>query len=522
MRNRLSVLLLVLMGVVLVSLGFPLAASIAASEARSMHADRVADLALFVGLVPSGPQLTDVEATAAERDLRRYDELYGISISVYDAAGRLRLQSRNQSPTPGAADAVRSSLRTALAGRLTEAPSRILPWDRRPLVAAQSVVRGADVVGAVVSVSPVDRARARVLDRWLILIGAELVALVGAAVLAGRMARWLLRPVARLDEAAHQISAGDLGARVPTGSGPPELRRLEYSFNDMAVHVQEAVEAQRAFVADASHQLRNPLAALLIRLEGLQLAPPARQPAAAESALEDGRHLAGTLDRMLALAQVEHTGASAGPVDVGAVVDERLASWRVVAERRSIAILRTGVSRVLGHHEPGALSGALDAVLDNSLKYSPEHSTVTVEVAIGESTIAVVVTDDGPGVAAEELPKVVDRFWRSAGTARETGTGLGMSIAKTLLERHGGRLDVATTDDRGLRVSLRVPLEAPDSADQIDLPATAGSATAGPTTMDPTTMASTTAGSPNAGSATVGPTNVADEEPPTRQGLVRR
>jgi signal transduction histidine kinase len=468
MRTRLSVLLLVLMGVVLVSLGLPLGLSIAASESRSMHADRVADLALFVSMVPSGPQSSDVETAAATRDLSRYDELYGISVSVYDAAGRVRLKSRVQPPTGATADAVRSSVRTALAGRQTEPPDRLLPWERRPLVAAQPVVRDGDVVGAVVSVSPVDRARSRVLDRWLLLIGAELVALVGAAVLAGRLAGWLLHPVARLDEAAHQISAGDLGARVPTGSGPPELRRLEHSFNDMAVHVQEAVEAQRSFVADASHQLRNPLAALLIRLEGLQLAPPSRQPAAAENALADGRHLAGTLDRMLALAKVEHTGASAGPVDVGAVVDERLTSWRVVAERRSITIQRAGESRALGHHEPGALSGALDAVLDNSLKYSPEHSTVTVEVTVGESTIAITITDDGPGVSVEELPKVVDRFWRSAGTARETGTGLGMSIAKTLLERHGGRLDVAATDDRGLRVSLRVPLEAPDPADPGD------------------------------------------------------
>jgi signal transduction histidine kinase len=105
-------------------------------------------------------------------------------------------------------------------------------------------------------------------------------------------------------------------------------------------------------------------------------------------------------------------------------------------------------------------------VLDNSLKYSPEHSVVSVDVTPGESTIAVTVTDDGPGVAAEELPKVVDRFWRAAGTAREAGTGLGMSIAKTLIERHGGRLDVATTNDRGLRVTLRVPLHAVDPSER--------------------------------------------------------
>jgi signal transduction histidine kinase len=285
--------------------------------------------------------------------------------------------------------------------------------------------------------------------------------------------------VARLDDAAHQISAGDLGARVPTGSGPPELRRLEHSFNDMAVHVQEAVEAQRAFVADASHQLRNPLAALLIRLEGLRFASSVRRPgggttadgpnslrAATDSALADGRHLAGTLDRMLALANVEHTGASAGPIDVAAVLDERLGSWRVVAERRQIQVQRTGVSHATGQHEAGALAGALDAVLDNALKYSPEHSTVTVEVLTQDSWIAMVVTDDGPGVSAEELPRLADRFWRSDPSLVGTGTGLGMSIAKTLIERHGGCLDVGREAGRGLRVSLRVPV-APDAGQSL-------------------------------------------------------
>jgi signal transduction histidine kinase len=484
MRTRLSVLLLVLMGVVLVSLGVPLGSSIAAGEARSLNADRVADLAIFVSRVPtsasgSAPGSTAssastssaralqpgrVEMAASRSDLRRYDEVYGITVSVYDSAEGLLLSSRDREPTGAVAQLVRGAVRTALAGRQTDTPARVLPWRRDPLVAAQPVVRDGDVVGAVVSVSPIGAARARVLHRWLILGGAELVALVGAALLAGRLARWLLRPVARLDEAAHQISAGDLAARVPTGSGPPELRRLEHSFNDMAVHVQEAVEAQRAFLADASHQLRNPLAALLLRLEGLRLVPTATQPEAAERALADGRHLAGTLDRMLALAQVEHNAAASVPVEVAALVDERLASWRVVAQRRSIRIERRGETRIVAQHEPGALAGALDAVLDNSLKYSPEHSQVTVEVrrargpGDARAGVQVTVTDDGPGVPEADLPRVVDRFWRSD-AARSSGTGLGMSIAKTLLERHGGRLEVATTADRGLRVTLHLPGE---------------------------------------------------------------
>jgi signal transduction histidine kinase len=279
------------------------------------------------------------------------------------------------------------------------------------------------------------------------------------------LAGWLLRPVGRLDEAAHQISAGDLSARVPAGSGPPELRRLEHTFNEMAVHVQEAVEAQRAFVADASHQLRNPMAALLIRLEGLSVVPLERVGDAARSALGDGRNLAATLDRMLELARIEHVGTSAGAIDVARLVDDRLESWRVVAEHRSIRIHRVGLRAATGQHEPGALAGAIDAVVDNAIKYSPTAGTVTVEVAQGEGSIAVVVTDDGPGVATDDLPHLAERFWRSHQVGAQSGTGLGMSIAKALLERYGGRLELATTSDRGLRVSLLVPRNEMDGAE---------------------------------------------------------
>ena len=466
MRVRLSSLLLLLMTVVLVSLGVPLATSIASSEARTVHADRLADLALYASLVPQ--TAGGVDAQALGDDLRRYAGLYGVQVGVVDAAGQpltpFVTGTELLADLREGTDGTRSAVRAALAGRPSEGPAQLWPWDGAPVTAAQPVVRDGDVVGAVVSVSPSQAARDRVLNRWLLLAALELVALVGGALLAYRLAEWLLRPIARLDAAAHQIADGDLGARVPAGSGPPELRRLGRSFNDMAGHVQASVEAQRAFVADASHQLRNPLAALLVRLQGLALAPPEQRPDAAESAAADGRYLADTLDRMLELARAEHATAAAGPLDVAAVVDERLGSWHVVAARRSITLHREGAERAPGWHDPGALSGAVDAVLDNALKYSPERTAVTVDVRChpdDRDGVAVVVTDEGPGLAPDDLSRVGDRFWRARSTSAEPGSGLGMSIATTLLERHGGALRVEAAPDGGLRVSLLVPADPP-------------------------------------------------------------
>lgn len=483
MRTRLALLLTALMTVVLVALGVPLAAAVAGAMARELHADRLADLTLFGSLVPPAPdpdrsdaaRAGEVESAALQRDLQRYDRLYGSAVTVVDTTGRPWLTSR--ADAPGGA-AVQAAVETALNGRLADGPPRLLPWDRDPLVVAQPVVRDGDVVGAVVSVSPTRAARADVLNRWLLIAAAEIVALAGAAVLAGRLAGWLIRPVARLDEAAHQIGAGDLSARVPTGSGPPELRRLEHTFNEMAVHVQEAVEAQRAFVADASHQLRNPMAALLIRLEGLQILPAERMPEAARVALDDGRDLAGTLDRMLELARIEHVGAGAQALDVAALVDDRLTAWQVVAEHRAVRIVRTGLREAPGVHDRPALAGAVDAVVDNAIKYSPEGGTVTIDVAATAARVGVTVTDDGPGVAADELDHVAERFWRSPG-ADGGGTGLGMSIAKALLERYDGELAVAGTAERGLQVTLFVPGEvsgkAPGAGPGGELTSAAGS-----------------------------------------------
>jgi signal transduction histidine kinase len=167
---------------------------------------------------------------------------------------------------------------------------------------------------------------------------------------------------------------------------------------------------------------------------------------------------------MLELARAEHAAAAAGPLDVAAVVDERLGSWHVVAARRSITLHREGAERAPGWHDPGALSGAVDAVLDNALKYSPERTAVTVDVrchAGDRDGVAVVVTDEGPGLAPDDLSRVGDRFWRARSTSAEPGSGLGMSIATTLLERHGGALRVEAAPDGGLRVSLLVPADPP-------------------------------------------------------------
>jgi signal transduction histidine kinase len=454
----LSLILIGLMASVLLSLGVPLGTAIAASTARTLYLDRLGDVSRFAGLVPQTP--TPVDEQALRDELQRYDALYGIQVAVLDTEGTVRAASRAHVSL--SAEQAEKVVTASLAGRRADPPGTVLPWDDRPMAVGQTLVEDGDVVGAVVSISATDRARGDVLRSWALLALVEGLALLVGVTVAGRLATWVLRPVDVLDDAAHRISRGDLSARVPEAGGPPELRRLGSSFNDMAEHVQTVVETQRAFVADAGHQLRNPLGALLIRLEGLALSSTGAAADAAERAAQDGRYLADTLDRMLELARVENAAAQPTAIDVGEVVDRRLDSWSVVAERRSVVLRREGRPHVLGWHDADALAGAVDAVVDNALKFSPEGGRVVVTVSAGpqdgagRAGVLVTVSDEGPGLDDTDMTRVADRFWRSRQHQNEPGSGLGMSIARALLERHGGTLAVESAPSGGLCVTLGV------------------------------------------------------------------
>ncbi len=452
MRARLTLLLLALMAVVPLGFAVPLAHSTAAAAARELYLDRLAEVTRLAGL--AAVEAGNLDLAASEVELASYQAARIQVALVGPARAVLTGELDVARLTDGQGGA---ALTSALAGRRSAAPAAVLPWRTSPLVVAAPVVRDGRVRAAMVSVSDTGAARGQVLRGWAVLLTGEVVLLLAATVLARRLAHWVLAPVAALDAATQQIAGGDLSAQVPSAVGPPELRRLGDSFNAMARTLQESLATQRAFVADAGHQLRNPLGALLVRIESLALTLPAEDATAARRALADGRHLAGALDAMLELARAEHTGSAAVALDVALVVDQRLEAWRMLAARRGVALVRHGVLHAAGRHDPMAVAGSLDAVLDNALKVSTEGGQVSVGVRAAADGTAVVVRDQGPGLSAEELTRVTDRFWRSRRHTNLPGSGLGMSIARSLMERHHGSLEVAADPGGGLVVTLHVP-----------------------------------------------------------------
>jgi signal transduction histidine kinase len=467
MRSRLLPLLIVLLAGVLLALGVPLAASQARSEQQRVIVDRIDDTARFASLA----QFTADTATgtghpepavALQQELDRYYEVYGIRVGVFHRDGSPMAVAPADWRVPGGAAG--EEFAEALAGRRSKGPSQVWPWDTdRRLVVASPVIRDGDVIAVVVTDSPTGPLRSRILESWVPIAVGEAAAMLLAVAAAFRLTGWVLRPVRVLDKATHEIATGRLTARVAPAGGPPELRRLAHSFNEMADHVEEVLEQQRAFVADASHQLRNPLSALLLRIDllGLELPEGSEEFASVRA---EGKRLARVLDGLLDLALAEHSSADLRITDVAALVEDRITSWRPVADERGVTLSLSGSTAVTGWADPVGLSSALDAIVDNALKFTPGGGEVSVSVTASADHVTIETADTGPGLDDTELERVGRRFWRSGRHQNISGSGLGLSIVGALLAAGGGRISYAHNRPHGLRVIVDVPRHAPETA----------------------------------------------------------
>ncbi|MFG1671668.1 ATP-binding protein [Streptomyces sp. Y7] len=463
MRTRLLPLLIVLMAAVLLALGVPLAVSLASAQQQNVVVDRIDDTAYFAAIARPAADTTSGsrdDLRILSRELESYYEVYGIRAGVFLPNDTPLANGPTTWFLPETGE-VREAFEESLLSRRSHDPKQVWPWQRGRLVVASPVIRDGDVVAVVVTDSPTGEMRSRILNGWLIIAGGLTAAMLVAVGAALRLTGWVLRPVRVLDVTTHEIASGRLKSRVAVASGPPELRRLARSFNEMADNVEDVLEQQRAFVADASHQLRNPLAALLLRIELLAFELPEGNEEIA-SVQTEGKRLAQVLDDLLDLALAEHTAADLRLTDVGALAAERVAAWAPTAEAKGVRLLGN-CPPTTGWADPVALSSALDAVIDNAVKFTPKDESVEVSVTSNGAVSTIEVVDNGPGLTDEELARIGDRFWRSGRHQNIKGSGLGLSISRALLSAGGGTISYGHHEPRGLRVTVTVPRSGPSA-----------------------------------------------------------
>ncbi|SEC14078.1 Signal transduction histidine kinase [Streptomyces sp. KS_5] len=451
------------MAAVLLALGVPLGISLASAQQQNVVVDRIDDTAYFAAIARPAADVTSGsrdDLRILSRELESYYDVYGIRAGVFLPNDTPLANGPTTWFLPETGE-VRDAFEESLLSRRSHDPKQVWPWQRGRLVVASPVIRDGDVVAVVVTDSPTGEMRSRILNGWLIIAGGLTAAMLVAVGAALRLTGWVLRPVRVLDVTTHEIASGRLKSRVAVASGPPELRRLARSFNEMADNVEDVLEQQRAFVADASHQLRNPLAALLLRIELLAFELPEGNEEIA-SVQAEGKRLAQVLDDLLDLALAEHTAADLRLTDVGALAAERVAAWAPTAEAKGVRLVGS-CPPTTAWADPVALSSALDAVIDNAVKFTPEDESVEVSVTSVGAMSTIEVADNGPGLTDEEIARIGDRFWRSGRHQNIKGSGLGLSISRALLSAGGGTISYGHHEPRGLRVTVTVPRSGPSA-----------------------------------------------------------
>ena len=277
--------------------------------------------------------------------------------------------------------------------------------------------------------------------------------------LAWAIAGSLSRPLRGLARTARQIAAGDLRTRAtPTGSA--EQVEVANAFNDMTDRLVRSLDAQRDFVANASHQLRTPLTGLRLRLESASMraedADLKRDLVAGE--LETER-LAKLLSNLLRLAQDGQPATAATSIPLGAVAERAADRWRDQAELDGHPIELAGAVEAHVRASAGDLDTMVDNLVENALNYTAPATPIRIEWGQDASGAFVAVLDRGDGIDPEEAERIFDRFYRGSASRGGTvpGTGLGLAIVDALARRWGARATLTPRAGGGTRAELRFP-----------------------------------------------------------------
>jgi signal transduction histidine kinase len=285
---------------------------------------------------------------------------------------------------------------------------------------------------------------ARIRGHWITLAFFGAGMLVVAGVVGALVARSLTRPLEGIEAAVAAVGAGRLSERAPIGRGPAELIALGETVNEMADRLEELVHTQRAFLADASHQLRTPLTALRLRLENLDETLETDQRADLAPALAEADRLSRIVDGLLTLARTEGTRPGREPIDIDAALRDRADAWGALAEERQVTLTTSSPPTAGSRHLalaalacPGHLEQVLDNLLANALEATPAGGSVSLSATRFGDGIEIHVVDDGPGMSPADRARAFDRFWRREG-APHGGSGLGLAIVAQLTRMSGG------------------------------------------------------------------------------------
>ena len=434
MSRRLLLGYLTLTIAVLAALEVPLGVTYAHNERQDLEGKVERD-AVTVASLSEGTLEGRGETSRASlrRIAARYQADTGGRVVVVDRRGNAVVDTR---PIVGDTSfGNRPEIAAALGGRVASGVRHSKTLGVDLLYVAVPIASSGKILGAARITYPTSTVDRRVRRYWLTLAAIAGIVVAGVTLVGLWLARGVARPLRRVEEAAAEIGAGRLDARAPE-EGPPEVRRLAHELNETAAKLQQLLESQQAFVADASHELRTPLTALRLRLENMD-------PSQAAPALAEVERLGRLVEELLSLARADAAMGGAEAVDVDAVLADRLAGRAGVS--------RTGERGLRVRSTSDRLGQMVDNLVANALAVS---DTVSVSALSRDGWVEVHVVDDGPGLSADERERAFDRFWR--GHSSGPGSGLGLAIVRRLARADGGDAELRGAPGGGIDAVVRL------------------------------------------------------------------
>jgi signal transduction histidine kinase len=443
--------------IVLLMLEIPLGLFYAQRERERVAADVEHDANVIATLYEDDLEAGNpLDPTAANT----YEFRTGARVVIVDTDGI----SQVDTAAPANRDfSTRPEIAAALEGRRTAGTRTSETLGTDLLYVAVPVASGGTVHGALRVTIDTSDVTERIRSFWLALVAVAVVVLLAVAAIGWLIARSVTRPLRELTDTASRFASGDLSVRGSPIDGPPEIVALDDTMATMARRLDGVLATQRAFVADASHQLRTPLTALRLRLENLQSDLPQDQHSGVvdpsldrevERAIEETNRLTELVSSLLQLARADEQPA-VGTDDLGRLVLDRVDTWTAVAEERNVVLVgphQVPVAPMEVRTVPGGIEQILDNVLDNALLVSPAGAIVSVELSETAEDATLRVVDHGPGLTDADKADATRRFWR--GDTSTPGTGLGLAIVEALARASGGGVELTDTPGGGLTVGV--------------------------------------------------------------------
>lgn len=367
--------------------------------------------------------------------LQTYAEQVGTEVVLVDGNGRFWASSSGSST-----DTDTPEIRAALSGALSSDTRADTAY------AAAPILEDGRVRGVVQLAAPLSAAQGLVWERWLALAGTVLAVTAVAGVAAFWLSTTLTRPLAQLRQAAMQIAQGNFSQRLPE-TRQDEIGEVARAFNEMTGQVEAMIEEQRAFASNASHELRTPLTTIRLRSEALRdghLDAATAQQYVVEID-DEVQRLGNLVQDLMMLSRLDSGRLEAGRerIDTVRLARQLLAEIAPQAESRSISLqLDTPPTLPLVTAGQAHLVLVFRNLLNNALKYTPDGGRITWQIQAADDAIHHTISDNGQGLAAEDLPHVFDRFYRvdKSRSRAVPGVGLGLSLVRMIVEFYGGTI----------------------------------------------------------------------------------